>query len=348
MISPLNSRRANDNSDGKRMNSWQETVSSTPKATVSDPECALCDLSHLGLIRASGNEVRSFLQGQLTNDVNLVTETLAQLSSYCSPKGRMLGSFWIMQRGDDLLLQMPRERLPAVLKRLQMFVLRAKVTLEDASDTLVRFGIAGTCAEASLPFAPAEAKATLTHDGITVLRLPGDRPRFEVIAPAAAAQAVWSKCAKDAMRVEPNFWALLDIRAGIPTVFEDTVEAFVPQMANLQLIGGVSFTKGCYTGQEVVARMQYLGKLKRRMYRARIDSAERPLPGTELYSASSESGQGAGRVVDSATAPDGGYEALVVLQISSAEADDVRLVDASGPVVELLDLPYAFPAADEA
>lgn len=329
------------------MNSWQETVSSTPAATQTAPDCALCDLSHLGMIRASGSDLRTFLQGQLTNDINQVTAERAQLSSYCSPKGRMLGSFWILQRDDALYLQLPRERLPAILKRLQMFVLRSAVKLEDASDELARFGIAGECASDLLPFIPADDSASETRDEITILRLPGDRPRFEVIGPAQALTPIWSLAADRAQRVDPAFWALLDIRAGIPSVHEATVEAFVPQMANLQLVGGVSFTKGCYTGQEVVARMQYLGKLKRRMYRARINADPCPQPGAELFSPSSDSGQGAGRVVDAVPAPDGGCEALVVLQISSAEANDVRLHDAAGAAVELLDLPYAF-AADEA
>jgi hypothetical protein len=144
-----------------------------------------------------------------------------------------------------------------------------------------------------------------------------------------------------------EFWSLMDIRAGVPNIFEDTVEAFVPQMANLQLIGGVSFTKGCYTGQEVVARMQYLGKLKRRMYRAHVDSTQAPARGAEVFSPSSESGQGAGRIVDVAASPDGGYEVLAVIQISSAGADDLRLVDAEGPALRLLDLPYQFETTED-
>jgi folate-binding protein YgfZ len=131
-------------------------------------------------------------------------------------------------------------------------------------------------------------------------------------------------------------------------VLEATTEAFVPQMANLQLVDGVSFTKGCYTGQEVVARMQYLGTLKRRMYRVRVDSDSRPAAGTELFSASSASGQGAGRVVDARPSPDGGFEALVVCQIASMEAGDLRLGDAEGPALQAQPLPYAFEATEQA
>jgi folate-binding protein YgfZ len=330
------------------MNSWQQLVTPASPLTTAVPDCAITDLSHLGLIRISGADARSFLQGQLTNDINAVSTGKSQLSSYCSPKGRMLGSFRIFQRDDALFVQIPQERLEPIRKRLAMFVLRSQVELVDVSADLARFGLSGDCAPDLLPFVPDDGQDTLTRDDITVLRLPGDRPRYEIIGPEARLAALWQAAAEKAQQTGPAFWALMDIRAGIPTVYDDTAEAFVPQMANLQLIDGVSFTKGCYTGQEVVARMQYLGKLKRRMYRARIDATEAPQPGTEVFSPSSESGQGAGRIVDSAPSPDGGFEVLAVLQISSAEADDLRLGDAEGPALELLPLPYAFPAEAEA
>lgn len=329
------------------MNSWQELVTPESPLPQTFPECAITELSHFGLIKVSGADSRSFLQGQLTNDINAVTSELAQLSSYCSPKGRMLGSFWIFQRGEDLYLQLPIERLGAILKRLQMFVMRSQVTLADASDDLARLGLAGDCAESALPFAPADEKASITRDQLTVIRLPGDRPRFELVGPPQALAEKWPELRDKAEQTGADFWSLMDIRAGVPNVLEDTVEAFVPQMTNLQLIGGVSFTKGCYTGQEIVARMQYLGKLKRRMYRAHIDAGLAPAPGAEIFSPSSESGQGAGRVVDAAPSPEGGYEVLAVIQISSAEADDLRLGDTNGPGLRLVDLPYQFEPTED-
>ena len=256
----------------------------------------------------------------------------------------MLGSFWLFQRGEDLLMQLPLERLEPTLRRLKMFVLRSQVTLNDASDELVRFGLSGDCATSLLDAAPEEPWSTTTAGDVTVLRLPGDRPRFNLVGPLEAMASLWSRVSERATPTGPDFWALMDIRAGLPTVFDETAEAFVPQMANLQLLDGISFTKGCYTGQEVVARMQYLGKLKRRMYRARITSATRPEPGTELFSPSGESGQGIGRVVDAAPSPEGGFEALVVLQINSAEAGGIRLGGADGPRLVLEPLPYAFEA----
>ena len=324
------------------MTDWQElTTQQMPDAPVF-PDCAVTALPHFGLIRISGPDSREFLQGQLTNDINKVTTDEAQLSSYCSPKGRMLASFLVFQRGEDLFLQLPRERLEATLKRLSMFVLRAQVQIEDASDSLPMIGLAGECVSSLLPDAPAEDWQSILHDDVSMVRLPGDRLRLLIAAPKAAMPRLWSEIQGQAQITGPDFWTLMDIRAGMPVVFEPTVEAFVPQMANLQLVNGVSFTKGCYTGQEVVARMQYLGKLKRRMYRVRMHTDAVPDRGAELFSPSSESGQGTGRIVQAAAAPDGSVEALAVLQISSAESDDVHLSDAHGPRLELLDLPYEF------
>jgi folate-binding protein YgfZ len=160
-------------------------------------------------------------------------------------------------------------------------------------------------------------------------------------------EALWEEAEQVATPTSRESWALLDIRAGMPTVYESTKEAFVPQMANMQLIDGVSFTKGCYTGQEVVARMQYLGKLKRRMYRAKVDTGQAPASGSALFSASDASGQGAGKVVDAAASPEGGFELLVVTPTSCAEADDLRLGDENGPALQILDMPYAFEAAKD-
>jgi len=312
------------------------------------PDCALCDLSGQGLIRVSGSEAKDFLQGQFTNDVSKVDAGQSQLSSYCSPKGRMLAMFRIFQRGDDLYLMLPRERLASTLKRLSMFVLRAKVTLSDASDELIIAGIAGDCAAASLPQAPATVDHSATADELTAIRVAGDRERFLLVGEPAAMQAWWQQAATKAQPASTDCWPLLDIRAGMPSVVEATTEAFVPQMANLQLVDGVSFTKGCYTGQEVVARMQYLGTLKRRMYRVRGDGDSCPAPGTELFSASSASGQGAGKIVDARPAPDGGFEALVICQIASMEAGDLRLGNSEGLSLQALPLPYAFEAAEQA
>ena len=329
------------------MQAWQDFIQTQTLDDGPLAECAIADLSHLGLIRVTGEDRRSFLQGQLTNDIHKVDAGHSQLSSYCSPKGRMLASFRIFERDGALYLMLPAERLEPVLKRLRMFVLRAQVTLEDASEELARVELAGACAPDLLPIEPpAEDNAVASLDGYTLIRVPGDRPRFQVIAEPALMQALWEEAVENGARpTDARAWALLDIRAGIPSVYDATAEAFVPQMANLQMVEGVSFTKGCYTGQEIVARMQYLGKLKRRMYRVRIDTDTAPQPGQELFAEGSASGQGTGKVVASAPSPEGGYEALVVVEIASAEGGEVRLGGPEGPRLEFLDLPY--PLASE-
>ena len=329
------------------MQAWLDYLATQTLSEAPIGDCAMTDLSHLGLIRVSGDDKLDFLQGQLTNDINRVSPTASQLSSYCSPKGRMLALFRIVQVGDDLLILLPRELLESTLKRLRMFVLRSKVTLEDASGELARIELSGNCAADLLPIDPPTSdNGCVSQQGYTIVRIAGDRPRFLVLATPEDMQALWEEAGQTASTTARQAWALLDIRAGIPSVYQQNTEAFVPQMANLQLLEGVSFTKGCYTGQEVVARMQYLGKLKRRMYRVKIDTDQPVQPGTELFSASSDSGQGAGRVVDAAASPDGGYEALVVTQISSAEANDLQLGDADGPPLQLLDMPYPFEQAE--
>lgn len=323
------------------MQDWQDFLSTQTLSDEPIGECSLCDLSHLGLIRVQGEDARTLLQGQLSNDIDKVSATLSQLSSYCSPKGRMLASFRILEREDKLLLMLPAERLQPILKRLQMFVLMSKVELSDASNDLARIEISGDCAADLLPIdPPTEVNGSVTADGYSIVRIAGDRPRYLVLGPQDAIQSLWMETAQTATPFSHNACGLSDIRAGIPTIVDATAEAFVPQMANLHAIKGVSFTKGCYTGQEIVARMQYLGKLKRRMYRVRIDAPSQPQAGDELFSEHSASGQGAGKVVSAAPSPEGGYEALVVIEISAAEAGDIHLGELSGPRLEFLNLPY--------
>lgn len=313
------------------------------------PPCALFDLSHLGLIRVAGEDAQSFLQGQFTNDTREVTERHSQLSAYCSPKGRMLANFRIFQHQGDYLLQMPRDTFDTVLKRLPMFVLMSKVKVSDASDEVVSIGLAGQCAESLLKqqftAVPAKSGEVAPQGDMTLIRLPGEPARFQIIGTPKAVSALWSELAKEALPSNRDYWSLLDIRAGIPTIYRETADAFVPQMTNMEQIDGVSFTKGCYTGQEVVARMKYLGKLKRRMYLASVDTDSQPQPGDELFAPGSESGQGAGKVVDARPSPDGGFELLAVTEIKNFEQDNLHLRDDNGPKLKLGTLPYGFDEA---
>ena len=303
----------------------------------------LADLSDSSLIRARGADTQNFLNGQLSNDLRRLDATHSQLAAWCSPKGRMLVIFRLLRRGDDTLLQLPSSLLEPTLKRLRMFVLRAKVTQESADDELVSFGISGPDAEKLLRdvtgFAPGEINGSETRDETTIAKLPGPHPRFEIIAPTDTATKLWSNLQTGATPVGPSVWTWLDIMAGIPGVHPETSEAFVPQMANLELVGGVNFKKGCYPGQEIVARMQYLGKLKQRMYRARVESDNLPRPGDVIF-APDFPGQSAGTVVIAQPAPDNGFDLLAVIQIGSAATGELHLGSESGPRLSLQNLPY--------
>lgn len=304
----------------------------------------IADLSHFGLISAHGEDAASFLQGQLTNDIRNVTDTHSQLSAHCSPKGRMLANLRLFKHDEAFYLQMPREQVETALKRLRMFVLASKVSLEDTSDTFVHFGFSGPKAEAELrerlggvPDRPDDA---LARGEITVIRVPGPHPRFELFGELEAMQRLWTALDVRAAPVGASCWGLLDVLAGIPTIVPETADEFVPQMANLQLIGGVSFTKGCYTGQEIVARTEHLGKLKRRMYRAHADVETCPRPGEPVYRGAGEGAQSAGKVVNALPSPEGGCELLAVVEIARREAGDVHLGGPDGPALEFRDLPY--------
>ncbi len=314
-----------------------------------DTPCALTDLSHLGLIAVTGADAVDFLQGQVSNDVRELSATHTQFSSHCSPKGRMLANFRLLRSGESLVLVLPRRQVDALRKRLGLFVLRAKVGIDDLSDALVCFGIIGHCADEVL----AGRFGALPHGDndmaragdAALIRVAGDLPRYLYVGPAAEAQALWQAATEQgAVEAHPDLWALHDIRAGIPTVLPETADAFVPQMANMHLIDGVSFHKGCYAGQEVVARMQYLGKLKRRMYIAEADTDTPPKPGDALSAAGSSSEQGPGRVVDARTSAPGHWELLVVAEIAAAEAGGLRLGD-DGPELTLRAPAYGFGEA---
>ncbi len=311
---------------------------------------AICDLSHMGLISADGEEAADFLQGQLTNDIHKVDLQHSQLSAYCTHKGRMLANFRIFKRNESFYLRLPHALLEPTLKRLSMFVLMAKVSLKDSSNALVGIGFSGPNADKELAqhFSelPTEVDDAVQADGYTIIKVAGTVPRYEIYGDLDAMKTLWQQLDVDASAVGSDAWESLDILAGIPTIMPETSEAFVPQMTNMQLINGVNFKKGCYTGQEVVARMQYLGKLKRRMFQVHIDSDEVVRPGDKLFREGSSSGQGTGQIVNAQINPDGGYNALAVIDISDAESGELTLHDANGPDVKLGSLPYNIEAAE--
>ncbi|MCX7172503.1 MAG: folate-binding protein YgfZ [Proteobacteria bacterium] len=300
----------------------------------------LAPLTDIGLIRVGGEDAAVFLHNLLTNDVNGLSTDGVQRNGFCNPKGRLLASFVIWREGTDIMIALSADLHAAILKKLSMYVLRSKVKLSDASDERMLIGLSGPEASKALtdlgPIPTESLKATSIDHG-QVMRL--DEHRYMLALDASTAESVWRKLAVGARPTVLAAWHWLEIQAGIPIISAATQEEFIPQMINFELIGGVSFKKGCYPGQEIVARTQYLGKIKRRMYRAHLDTAL-PSAGAHLY-APETGDQSCGRVVQTSPAPQGGNELLAVIQSTCAEAGEVHLDNPSGPRLIFQPLPYA-------
>lgn len=284
----------------------------------------IAPLTHLGLIECAGEEAKTFLHNQVTSDINHLGADAAQHSAWCSAKGRMLASFLLFRNGADYQIQLSADLAPAIQKRLQMYVLRAKVKISDQSLRYELIGLSGVQAEAALQEAqlpvPQKALDTASFADGKVIRL--DATRFEIVVSSEAAAATWKKLAAVARPVGTPAWLWLDIQAGIPLITDATKEEFVPQMANFDQIGGVSFHKGCYPGQEVIARTQYLGKVKRHLYR--INASTPIAAGNPIYSPENPE-HACGMVANAAPAPEGGYVALAVIQEGFVDAGDLEL-----------------------
>jgi len=311
----------------------------------------MVDLSHRGLIAVSGEEAESFLQNLLSNDVRQVSDTQSQLTSLNTAKGRMLALMRLFKHEGVFYLSLPRSMVEPTLKRLRMYVLRSKVALEAANDAFVQFGLSGTHAAERLRKVLGnvpEAPDAVQHGaGISVIRLPCGRSgqqRFEIYGELEPMQKLWQALDVHATPVSSTSWELLDTLAALPEVYPATLEAFVPQMANLERIGAVSFKKGCYPGQEIVARMHYLGKPARRMALLRAPDAESAEPGQAVVNTS---GEAAGEVVRAAPHPDGGIVLLAVLRLNALIEDEpkLHLGAAEGAQLTRLPLPYALEDA---
>lgn len=308
-------------------------------------------LEDLGIIAASGAEAAGFLHNQLTNDVAQLGANEVRLAGYCTPKGRLLATFVMWKHDDAILLQLPRALQPTIQKRLQMYVMRAKVTLSDLSDSRVVLGLGGQAAGAALsawfPALPAAPYTSVSNDAGTLLRLADafDAPRYQWVATAAAAQDAWPVLTAQLAAVGSRAWRLSSIQAGVPQITLPTQEQFVPQMLNLELIGGVNFKKGCYPGQEIVARMQYLGKLKRRMLLASI-SAPAVSPGMDVFS-DTDPDQPCGMIVNAERTAGDNFDCLVEVKIATATDATLHLGAANGAPLQFRALPYALPNDSE-
>ncbi len=309
--------------------------------TAAQTQAVLANLDHLGVIQVSGADAQTFLQAQFSNDIAQLDSAHAQLNAYCNPKGRMFAQFIVVPHNDTYFLLLPHEILNKVLMRLRMFVLRSQVVLEDMSETYLCLGIINhhmTNTLSKLGDLPTTPYALTEQNEQLLVNIPSPFPRYLVITRIEQAKALWQ--IDDITKTGANIWQWCDIQAGIPTIWQETLEEFVPQMVNLELIGGVNFKKGCYPGQEIVARMHYLGKPKRRMFRLHTTDIEVPSPGTQLYLPDGN-GQSIGKVVSAQQNPEQGVDLLAVIQLSHIDAPQIHLNEATGPQLDMQELPYS-------
>ncbi|MFZ2293844.1 MAG: folate-binding protein [Polaromonas sp.] len=304
----------------------------TPASAAPDLS-GTAELTHLGVIRVAGEEAVKFLQGQLTQDVGLLGMSEARLAAFCNAKGRMQASFVLFKRShEEVLMVCSRDILAATLKRLSMFVMRAKARLSDASADFVLYGVAGGAIESIAGGAhSAWTKADIGDANLVFLYPGAGQPRALWCAPAGSP-------APQGPHIDLSLWQWLEVQSGIAMITQPIFEAFVPQMLNYESVGGVSFKKGCYPGQEIVARSQFRGTLKRRAYLAHTDAA--PAVGQEVFHAA-DAEQPCGLVAAAAVNPSGGFDAIVSMQ-TSATTDEggLMLGSATGAALTLLPLPY--------
>ena len=317
-------------------------MTTTPRIDVDSLQGAV-RLTDWGVIRARGADAASFLHNQLTQDTLQLDTHSARLAGYCSAKGRLLASFVVWKAAnDELLLACSADVLPSALKRLSMFVLRSKCKLSDASADLALGGLAGRAATEMLGAdAPAQAWQRSDVQGTPVIRLPD--------ATAGAARYLWAAGADNmtplASAMAPlslDAWHWLEVTSGVVRIVAATAEKFVPQMVNLELVGGVNFQKGCYPGQEIVARSQYRGTLKRRALVFDLDAAAQP--GRDVFH-SADAAQPAGMVANAASL-DGAHRALVEVKLAALNDGTLHLGAADGPGLHRSDLPYALALDD--
>ena len=318
---------------------------------IDEPDEALVDrlavpsisaLPHLSVLQVRGKDSTTFLQGQTTCDISKLSPSKASLGAICNHKGRAIAIFLILTEEQGYRLILPTSMVSTVAQKLRMFILRSDVRIQESSDEQYLAGLSfsdSTPAELADVMSSSHAPFEVTHqDTMTAVQL--GQHRNLLLLQAEHATALWETIVdqKGFSESGPDLWILQDILDGIPWIETQTREQFVPQMINLDLLGGISFEKGCYTGQEVVARMHFLGNLKKQMYLAACNINQLPEPGTPLYT--SGNGQNVGQVVSAAPYQKGIIRMLIVLQIEQSKGGVVKLSKADGIAVEILNLPY--------
>ena len=254
----------------------------------------ICDLSQFSTIVVAGADAAEFMQGQFTNDIKFVDSEHSQLSGFCNNKGRMIANFRLYSHQQNYFFSPRSDLVEKSISHLQNYILRAEVAIQDVSEQLIHLGVSGEMAVDLLsPFMDNinhEIDSISHNESYIFIRVAGNKPRYEIFCDLQHAKALWQQVSKQAEPVNSKSWDFLNIQAGLPFIDNSTSEEFVPQMVNMELINGVSFTKGCFTGQEIVARMHYLGKLKKRCYKVHIETDNEPANGDKLFAENARAG----------------------------------------------------------
>lgn len=332
-------------------NDWKQFLH---EQTIADPLASvalaqsdndiICDLSHIDTLVVAGDDAASFMQGQFTNDVDKVDAEHSQLNAICNNKGRMIANFRLFSYQQNYFLSIDSSLTERSIAHLQNYILRAQVAIQDVSEQLIHLGVSGAESVARLSAfiddLRTDADSVSANDDYIAIRIAGEQPRYEIFCQLEPAKALWQSLSEKASITSADSWQFLDIQAGLPLIDASTSEAFVPQMANMDLINGVSFSKGCFTGQEIIARTHYLGKQKRRCYRIKIVTDDQPMPGDQLATDTSTANQYTGTLVSVVQTGDKSYEALAVVQIKAAQEARLKLMQGDAEI-SLLELPYA-------
>ncbi|MDV3241101.1 MAG: folate-binding protein [Methylocaldum sp.] len=301
----------------------------------------MADLSHYGLIEVKGDDAQKFLASLFTGDVRLVSAEKGLFTAWCDAKGRAQATFWLFVHDGAFYLLLPKGLVKSVLTGLKLYLLRVKATLTDAGSDLVRVGLSGPSMESRLAALfgappPEQAGDTRSYGACTLMAITGQpHPRWVLVGSAAAVAETWQNLLSSVSPVGRDAWSLLDILAGIPLLVPETAGEFIPQMLNMEALGGLCFTKGCYPGQEVIARLHYRGQLKRRLYLAYVAGDSVPPPGTTLHIEGIA--ESVGTVVSATHHPDGRTALLSVVKIEEKDQGEVRLGDAQGPALRFIE-----------
>jgi tRNA-modifying protein YgfZ len=303
---------------------------------------ALFDLSDWGMLSVTGQNAANFLQGQATCDIRKISVQQGQLGGFCDYKGRLFAIFYAFLWQQNYYLWMPKEIIPETIKQLNKYALLSKIILQDESENRLTLGLSINTVDDNIKnifhHLPDQLYASHVENEVFMLRIPGSLPSFMLTGDIENLKQTWEKLKSHSHFTSDNGWNLEQIRAGLPFIYIPTIGQYMPHQLNLPDNHGVSFDKGCYTGQEIVARLHYRGKLKQHLNRATVNTTQSPHINDYLYTASADNQENkkvVGQVVMSAQADENQFEMLVIVE-DGAREQDIYLHDVNGPKIILL------------